>query len=260
MLFDDQAENFDKRAGLPPGVPEAIAHAMASLLKPRKGCVLLEIGAGTGEIGMHLSDSSNGYLGLDLSYPMLKAFRIRAGGAKANLVHADGDAPWPIGTGKVHAVFGSRSLHYIRPGHFASELARVGLGGEVAVIMGSVHREEASVKDVMRREMRQRLKAKGFQGRGGRRGKMGLWQELGERGGRELEPLTVSTWTVSSSPKASLDSWESKAGLAGLEVPEDVKRSVLDELREWATEHYGRLDDAIPGKETYVLEGMIVAI
>src|SRR5690606_502073 len=216
MLFDDQAENFDKRAGLPAGVPAAIAQAMASLLKPSKGHLLLEIGAGTGEIGIYLSDSSGGYLGLDLSYPMLKAFRGRGGGTKAALVQANGDSPWPIGSGKVHTIFGSRSLHYIRPELFASELARVGIGGEVAVIMGSVRREEASVKDVMRREMRRRLKARGFQGRGGRRGKMGLWQVLGERGGRELEPITVSTWAVSSSPKASLDSWESKTGLAGL--------------------------------------------
>lgn len=255
MLFEDQAGQFDERAGLPAGVAEKAAAAVVDAARLEAGDGLLEIGVGTGEIGLHLARLPLRYAGLDLSHAMLRVFRARAGG-KAGLLQADGDAKWPIRTGAVTAIFGSRSLHFMRPTHLADELERVTGGRRAMLILGSVTRQDGSVKEEMRHQMRKLLKESGFQGRGGRRWRDALWLEFSARGGVRLETRTVAAWRTSSSPAQSLAGWSGKAGLAGLPLPEEAKRSVLERLREWAGERYGVLDGTFPGEESYVLEGM----
>ncbi|HKP96467.1 MAG TPA: class I SAM-dependent methyltransferase [Fibrobacteria bacterium] len=255
MLFEDQAERFDERAGLPAGVAEKAAAAVAALAGLGSADGLLEIGVGTGEIGLHLAALPLRYAGLDLSHAMLRVFRARSA-RKARLFQADGDRGWPVRPGSVAAVFGSRSLHFIRPPHLADELARATGGRQAVLILGSVKREEGSVKEAMRHRMRKLLKEAGFQGRGGRRWREALWLELAGRGGARLETRTVAAWRTASSPRQSLEGWSGKAGLAGLAIPEDVKQSVLERLRQWAGERYGSLDESLPGEESYVLEGM----
>jgi ubiquinone/menaquinone biosynthesis C-methylase UbiE len=261
-LFDDQAGDFDRRAGLPADVPEKIAQALGRMAGldsgngagPGEGSGLLEIGAGTGEIGIHLAGLPARYLGLDRSLPMLKAFRVR-GGAAARLVQADGNAPWPVSAGTVGLVFGSRSLHYLRVPHLASELRRVASRRGIALVAGRIRREDGSVKEEMRRRMRHLLKGRGFTGLGGRN-RDAVGDALAREGWTPLGPLVVASWEVASSPLQSLESWRGKAGLAGLEVPDGAKRAVLEELEGWARERFGDLSVSVNSIESYVLEGM----
>ena len=76
VTFDAQAADFDRRAGLPAGAARRIAAAVMELAPAGRG-VLLDLGAGTGQIGEHLSRGARGtgYVGLDLSGPMLDVFR-----------------------------------------------------------------------------------------------------------------------------------------------------------------------------------------
>lgn len=254
-LFDDQAGDFDRRAGLPAEVPERIAQAMAEMAGLADGDGLLEIGAGTGEIGVHLARLPGRYLGLDRSFPMLAVFRDR-GGPAVNLVQADGDAPWPVPDGKVALVFGSRSLHYIRTAHLASELKRVASQRGIVLVAGRIRREEGSVKEEMRRRMRHLLKENGFAGLGAGRKRDAVDDAFVREGWTPLAPKVVATWEVASTPRQSLDSWLGKAGLAGLKVPDEVKLRVLEQLREWAQARFGSLDREIESEEGYILEGM----
>jgi 16S rRNA A1518/A1519 N6-dimethyltransferase RsmA/KsgA/DIM1 with predicted DNA glycosylase/AP lyase activity len=52
--FDEQAESFDQRAGLPATVPNSIAKELVRLAQIGAGDVVLEVGAGTGQIGLAL--------------------------------------------------------------------------------------------------------------------------------------------------------------------------------------------------------------
>ncbi len=262
MLFDDQAGAFDQRAGLPGEVPARVARevaAMAALAGAGGTGGILDMGAGTGEIGIHLAGLSRNYVALDLSLPMLRSFRERPGfaaGKHGLLAQADGDAPWPLAAGTVEILFGSRSLHFIRPAHLAAEARRLAGDHGLVFLLGKVERDPDSVKESMRRKMRKLLEEKGYSGRGGRKGREALWTELGDRGAVRLEPRLVAKWPTASSAWQSLRSWDGKAGLAGLTVPETTKREVLDALRDWARERFGSLDREIASEEAYVLEGM----
>ena len=85
VSFDGQAADFDLRAGLPPGIARQVAAAVAELVPaassaPANRGVVLDLGAGTGQIGEHLAGMCGArgggrYLGIDLSGPMLAVFR-----------------------------------------------------------------------------------------------------------------------------------------------------------------------------------------
>ncbi len=88
LRFDDQAVDFDRRAGLPAdacrAVAEAVAETAENLAIDLPG-PLLDLGAGTGEIGVQLAHGKRPYLGLDLSVPMLASFRLKLADAAAQV-------------------------------------------------------------------------------------------------------------------------------------------------------------------------------
>jgi len=61
---------------------------------------------------------------------------------------------------------------------------------------------------------------------------------------------------VASTPRQSLNSWRGKANLAGIELDEEIKQNVLDQLQAWAEETFGGLDQPIESEETYILQGV----
>src|SRR5262245_6409789 len=97
--FDEQAGAFDQRAGMPASVSHAIATELVHLAQLGPGDVVLEVGAGTGQIGLALSQQSVSYVGFDLSIGMLEVFnrRRRGTGRPVSLIAADGDKRWPVG-------------------------------------------------------------------------------------------------------------------------------------------------------------------
>ncbi len=61
--FDLQADRFDRRAGLPADAVGAVAEALLALASPAPGEIVLELGAGTGEIGAVLAARGRRYIG-----------------------------------------------------------------------------------------------------------------------------------------------------------------------------------------------------
>jgi hypothetical protein len=49
-----------------------------------------------------------------------------------------------------------------------------------------------------------------------------------------MESVIVQEWKVTSTPQESLDNCQKKPGLGGINLPEEIKQNVLDELRIWA--------------------------
>src|ERR1700712_4612455 len=75
--FDSVAPTFDRHRALPDGVPEAIRAAVLEAVdasSPR----LLDLGAGTGRIGIPFIAARDDYVGVDLSFGMLSEFKRRA--------------------------------------------------------------------------------------------------------------------------------------------------------------------------------------
>jgi hypothetical protein len=101
-------------------------------------------------------------------------------------------------------------------------------------------------------EMRRRLRRAGVDGRGDRQRRR-LVELCVERGAELVEPVTAAEWTASVTPRQSLQAWRELPGLAGVEVPDDVRRAVLDDVERWASEEFGGLDQAVDSPEAYVL-------
>lgn len=203
--FDSQAAIFDQRVGLPEKTCREIVQAILSLAQIQPNDLILEIGAGTGQIGQWLVQESVRYLGLDISEKMLDKFRERLTSKqdKWTLIQADGNKRWPIKDNTIRVIFSSRTLHLIDIKHIVSESFRVAHPQGAVLLIGSVQRQEESVKARMKNQMHYLLQQHGFQGRQKKQSHRELLELCCQRGAQEIKPLVVSRWWVSSSPQHS---------------------------------------------------------
>jgi len=254
MSFDDQALSFDARAGLPAAAAADVARGVVELARLAAGELLVEVGAGSGEIGCHLVDRV-AYVGFDVAPAMVEVFHARA--PHARVVVADGDAAWPVADGAARAVFGSRCLHLLSLPHVLAELDRVGSPAGVTLLVGRVVRGDTSVRMWMRRQMRRLLREIGLEGgRGGGAIVPALLELAGPGRARALAPHVAACWPVATSPADALAAWAGKDGLAGIAIDAATKRTVLDRLRMRAIDEFGDLDRSVETVEEYVLSGV----
>ena len=258
--FDAQAASYDRRVGFPEACRTQIVEAVlrASGLQP--GELLVEVGAGTGQIGEGLARSPVRYLGFDLSAAMLAVFRERLEASPADgwtLLQADGNQPWPVSDGSARAIFGSRSIHLLARDAVLRECYRVAHPAGSVLFIGRVRRSPDGIKVRMQRQMRRQLSEIGRSPRDGPEMKDRLLQSCCDRGAEPLVLITAARWPSEHSPRRSLESWRSKPGLGGIEsLPETDKQMLLDELEAWAIATFGDCDRAEVEEETYVLEGV----
>src|SRR5215207_2706777 len=88
-VYDPVAPSFDRHRALPEGVSEAIRAAVLAAIDAPSRPWLLDLGAGTGRIGLPFVAAGDDYVGVDLSLGMLREFARRRG-SSPRLVHADG--------------------------------------------------------------------------------------------------------------------------------------------------------------------------
>jgi ubiquinone/menaquinone biosynthesis C-methylase UbiE len=253
-FFDHQAHTFERRAGLPEVFARRIAQAVMEIGEAGAGDLIVELGPGTGQIGRWFGQPAR-YAGLDLSGGMLREFRARLGaqmGARA-LIHTDAQASWPIADASARVVFSSRAVHLLDAEHVARELLRVAAPGGAMLIIGRVRREPQSIRARMAREMNERMRRHGFEGRAGDRQTRRLFEACARRGAKILEPVTVARWSTTASPQSSLDSWRSLVSLGGISIPAHARDEILLELEGWAVREFGPLEREFESEETYVL-------
>jgi ubiquinone/menaquinone biosynthesis C-methylase UbiE len=255
--FDAQAPGFDDRAGVPEDAAGAVAQAVLDLIAPGRDDVLVELGAGTGEIGRHLARSVN-YLGLDRSGGMLDAFRAKIAAAPAGgprLVRADASQGWPVQDGSVKAVFASRVVHLLDCDHVRSELERVCAPGGYFLV-GYVSRDEVSVKHLLREKRESLLRERGLIPRSRRAGTRRLLDRLVALGASSIESRSVVTWSAQASAKQVVDAWRRLQSMGGTELESPARAGILAELMEWAGRELGDPDTVRVWQERYILGGV----
>ena len=258
-MFDGQAGFFDRRTGLPEDCCRAAAEKILEVGEARADSLVVEVGCGTGQIGRWLEARAH-YVGFDLSSGMLMEFRRRLGERPGALplVQADANATWPFADGAASVIFSSRAAHLLEHDRVAAEVFRLASPSGATLVLGRVERTQGSVRERMAREMNERLRRRGHKGRRGERRNRRLFGACERLGGGILEPVPVATWSVTASPRQSLDSWRSLTGLGGIPVDEETRAEVLDELEAWAAETFGGLDGEFEFEETYVLSPLRV--
>ena len=266
MTFDDQAKTFETRTGLSESTCQAIVKTVLDLAEIKTNAQVVEVGAGTGQIGRWFATEPVHYLGFDLSQAMLEQFRqhldqdldqnLDKQRENINLLQGDANQHWPVVDGAANLIFSSRTLHLLNLEHVVNESLRIAQPEGAVIIMGSVQRDRQGVKNQMRKQMQTFLAEKSLRGR--QKNKLiGQLIELFTRhGGKAIEPVVASRWQVVSTPRQSLESWRGKANLAGIELDDEIKQNVLDQLEVWANETFGGLDRTIESEETYLLQGV----
>ena len=258
-LFDGQAGFFDRRTGLPDECCRAVAQKIVEMSEARADGLIVEVGCGTGQIGQWVEAQAR-YVGFDLSLNMLREFQRRLGTSQSHtpLLQADANATWPFADGAAGLIFSSRAVHLLEHEHVAAEVFRLASPNGATLILGRVERTPGSVKELMAREMNERLRLRGLKGRRGERRNRRLFESCERLGAEVLEPLPVATWSASASPRQSLDSWRSLESLGGLPVSAETRAEVLDELEVWAAATFGGLEREFEFEETYVLSPLRV--
>lgn len=256
--FDSQAATYDQRAGLPEQHCQAIAQAVLRLAEAMPGDLIFEVGAGTGMLGTWLARTPLRYVGADLSRPMLAAFhrRLASPSPMSLLLQADGDHRWPLADGAVRVIFSSRALHLLDLAQVVDESFRVAQPDGASLIIGRIQRPPGSLPTLLQQAMQRLLRQQGFSSHAGEQHQRQLLAAFTQRGGTVLEPVVVVRWTMTRTPWQSIEAWQSKPGLAGLDVHPVVQRAILDELRSWAHSTFGDLHRQVTCEEAYVLQGI----
>lgn len=259
--FDGQAKDFDQRTGLPDAACPPIAEAVLQSVEEfgQSEINMIELGAGTGQIGQHFHRDRVRYTGLDNSIEMLEIFRSRkieeSNANKFKLVHADANHQWPVDSNSINLVLSSRAVHLFDTQHVCEELNRVASSAGLVFAVGRRKREKNSIPSVMRTQMRHLLSEHGIEGRNGQNHMMKLAELMKQiTTVDELDSKTVSHWSTSRSPHESIQAWQKKDGLAGLQIEEKTKKSVLTKLENWAAEHFDDVMAKSVVNESYVLD------
>ena len=258
--FDAQARGFDRRAGLPADAASAVARAVLEIASAGPDDLLVELGAGTGEIGQHLIGSTR-YVGIDRSWAMLELFAEKlasADDARVRLSCADANGPWPVGDESAAVVFASRVGHLLDADHLLAELQRVCLAGGYFLV-GRVIRDPNGLKSRLRRQRRLLLRQQGVTPRDAEAATERALGELVGRGAVRLEACPVTTWTASASTREILDGWGVVGAMGGRRLSAATRASVLAEVESWATRELGDPGEVAAWEERYVLDGVRMA-
>jgi SAM-dependent methyltransferase len=252
--FDAQADDFHKRAGLEAAIGHSIAQAVLSLASLTPDDAVLEIGAGTGEIGRHLAAMPSRYLGLDVSSGMLRIFQRKLGivSNRVLLAQADCDRPWPVRDRSITAVVASRVAHLLSANHVADEVTRVCRVGGYCLV-GRVERDGHSIKSRLRRQRQVMLSECGITARAGSQGSQRVIDALAARGATALGTETVSSWTGTTTADDVISSWEAIPTRVDVELSAPARVVVLRGLRDWARRELGDLHQPEEFVERYAI-------
>ncbi|NES66342.1 MAG: class I SAM-dependent methyltransferase [Okeania sp. SIO2D1] len=258
--FDYQAESYDSRAGLSPEICGAIAEKILAIAQVQPNDLIVEIGAGTGIIGEWLIQSSCQYLGLDISEQMLEIFRQKLENKQQNwkLKQADANQVLPVPDSSTKVIFSSRTIHLLELEHIVNESFRIADRKGAVFLIGRIQRQPDSVRETMRKKMRNLLQEHGLSQRQKEQKHSQLNDLFIDKNSTKIAPIEVSSWQVNNNPKQSIDSWQQKSGLAGINPPIAIKESVLTELEIWAKTKFNSLENSIESEEAYILEGFFI--
>jgi demethylmenaquinone methyltransferase/2-methoxy-6-polyprenyl-1,4-benzoquinol methylase len=238
-VYDVAASTFERHRALPDGVPETIRAAVLEAVDaspPR----LLDLGAGTGRIGIPFIAARDDYVGVDLSFGMLSEFRRRAAEcARApRLVRADGER-LPFADASFDAVLLIQVFGGMRGWRRLLAEARRVLRRAGVLVLGRAVAPPDGLDARMKARLALLLGEIGAPAdRTNTRQNAQGWLEQEARGTR----LVAATWTASRTPRGFIERHRTGARFSALPAP--VKEEAMRRLAAWAATAFGSLDAA----------------
>jgi ubiquinone/menaquinone biosynthesis C-methylase UbiE len=245
---DAVAATFERDRPMPSGVPEAIRSAIRQALRVPAPARVLDLGAGTGRFGKAFVAAGDLYIGVDLSFQMLREFRASSG--NACLAQADGQQ-LPFRDGSFAVVMLMQVLS--GAGNWQgilNETRRVVQAGGVAVVGHTVSSQEgmnAQLKHQLALILEE-MNVVRHQPQQARRQAL-AWLE--SSAGRRLH-LCAASWTARTTPREFLSRHRTGARFAAL--PASIQEDALQQLCAWAKTAFGSLDVAYPEERSFELD------
>ena len=251
--FNAQASHYDARVGLPESVGAAVASEIMACAGLQTDDLVLELGAGTGEIGAHLARLPVRYLGIDNSAEMLQLFREKLGERPASLLLADASQVWPLDDHAASVVFASRVIHLLDAEHVAREALRVCRPGGW-LMLGRVLRDKDGVKERLRRRRLELLRQASVGPLRGREGAGRVVDQCLLAGGESMGRRVVAEWSGTISPAEVIADWTSLSRMGSVAVDPVQRQEILAELQDWARTELGHLDQPETYRERYAID------
>jgi SAM-dependent methyltransferase len=230
-----------------------VARAIVAQTGARSDDLIVELGAGTGEIGMPLARLPQRYVGLDASPTMLRLFRAKALDAAPSLILADCDETWPLRDRVAGVVVASRIIHLLDPDHATREILRVCRPGG-RLVLGRVVRERDGIKERLRRRRHDLLEVAGVATRQGEERTRRVIERCLAAGGESAGRWVVAEWSGEASPAGIIDGWASQSRMGSSAVTPATGAAILDQLRDWARTEFGDLERPEPFRERYAID------
>ena len=114
------------------------------------------------------------------------------------------------------------------------------------------------MKPAFRRQMGKLLEEEGYSSRSHDAHAEVLFPALEAIGGERAQPRVAGRWVRRHAPLDSIAAWQGKEGLAGYNIPEEVKERVVAQLLAWAKARYGNLESPLEQEEYFQLEAIYV--
>jgi demethylmenaquinone methyltransferase/2-methoxy-6-polyprenyl-1,4-benzoquinol methylase len=245
-VYDAAAPTFEHHRALPDGVPEAIRATVLEAVDaspPR----LLDLGAGTGRIGIPFIAARDDYVGVDLSFGMLSEFRRRAAD-RARLVQADGER-LPFADGSFDAIMLIQVFGGMRGWRRLLVEARRVLRGAGVLVLGRAVAPPDGLDARMKAQLSLLLDEIGAPAdRTNTRQHAQGWLEQQARGTR----LVAATWTARRTPRGFIERHRTGARFSALPAP--VKEEAMRRLAGWAATAFGSLDAATAEPHDFELQ------
>jgi ubiquinone/menaquinone biosynthesis C-methylase UbiE len=253
LSFDRAASYYDQTRDLPEPLASGGMQLILDQLQGNAGphARLLEVGTGTGRIGMPLLQRGANLFGCDLSLKMMARQRSKWPGAR--LAQADATA-LPYAEAAFDGVLTIHVLHLVGDWRGAlHEIRRVLRRGGAYVNSWNPHTEH-DIDTALRDYWRSRVEALGGRWRRpGVQSREELLAEVARMGGHVTE-LTAARTITRVKPQSVIDSIASRIYSDTWDVPEAIFRESLDELQTWAARTYADLKRPAPVERLFTLD------
>jgi ubiquinone/menaquinone biosynthesis C-methylase UbiE len=246
IVFDRAVEYYDQTRAMPPERHRALIDALVRETGIHKSSRVLEIGIGTGRIGMSVAEHVRRLFGIDLSLEMMGVLRRKLADTNVNIDIAQADAgKLPFGDDTFDVAYAVHVYHLVAGWQNAMRDAwRLVKRGGCFVI--SFHkREDDSPTARIRKQLREWAEARGVETK--RPGTHSEEEILGEIRAWGIEPRIVvcSAWTEPEVPEKILEELDRQIFSETWMIPRAVMDDVMPRVREWARESYGDLSKPI---------------
>ncbi len=250
--FDRAAGYYDSTRTLPPPLAAEGIPALLRYVQPHPEALALEVGTGTGRIGLALLALGANLVGCDLSARMLQRQREKSGAAR--LAQADATR-LPFATGRFDTLLTVHVMHLVAGWRAALREFRRVLRAPGGAYLNSWHWRDPAAPDRRLRDFwRERVRAYG-----------GDWQRPGAQSREELleaargmgatvESALLAHYFLPNRPRQMLDAIAGRIHSDSWELPEPVQAAALRDLQAFARAEFPDLDAEYPDEHRFSVD------